>query len=77
MGSLGLLVMLHPLLEGDGGLEVHRIPSTADGLVELINLLKRETLGLIDEHVDEEHANEAASSPDEEYLDTQVGVTWS
>jgi len=77
MSNFSLLTVVNSLLEGNGGLEVHGIPGLADGVVELINLLKRETLGLIYEHVDEYHTNEAATSPDEEYLHTQVGVTWS
>lgn len=42
--------------------------------VQLINLLKRQALGLVDHEVDEGDAEEAAGEPDEEDLGLEVGV---
>lgn len=42
--------------------------------VQLVDLLERQALGLVDEEVDEGDAEEAAAEPDEEDLGLQVGV---
>lgn len=76
-GSVELLVAvgksLLALLPGDGRLPRGGTRRKLDLVVELIDFLETETLGLIDEHVDEENAQEAASEPDEEDLGLQVG----
>jgi hypothetical protein len=84
-GSLGLgisqahasVVTVHILnvLERDGRNEARRLPRLADLAIELVDLLERETLGLIDHSPDEEDADEAASTPDEEDLSTEVGIS--
>jgi len=45
-------------------------------LVENINLLKRETLGLGHAEVGEEEAANAGRSPDEEHLRAEVAILW-
>lgn len=56
------------------GLPRRRFPRVADLLVQLVDLLEGEALGLVDHEVDEEDAEEAAGEPDEEDLGLQVGV---
>jgi hypothetical protein len=63
------------LLEGSGWLPRGTLASGADFTVEIVNLFKRETLGLVDEEVDEGNAQEAASEPDEEDLTLEVGIS--
>jgi hypothetical protein len=63
------------VLERDGRDEARGLPRLADLAVELVDLLQRQTLGLVDHSPDEEDADEAASAPDEEDLGTEVGVS--
>lgn len=63
-GSLELGVHLRRL-EGDGL------------LVKNIDLLKRQTLGLVDEEVGEDGAAEAGGSPDPEHLGGEAGTSWA
>ena len=65
--------VLH-VLEGDGRHEALRFPGLVDLGIQLVDLLERKTLGLVDHGPDEEDADEAASAPDEEDLGTQVGI---
>ncbi len=65
------------LLESHGRREVLGLASRRDSLVQLVDLLERESLGLVDEEVDEGDADEAASEPDEEDLALQVGIAWT
>lgn len=44
-------------------------------IVELVNLLEGEPLGLVDEEVDEGDAQETAGEPDEEDLGLEVGLS--
>jgi hypothetical protein len=62
------------ILERDAGNEAGRLPGLADLAVELIDLLERQTLGLIDHGPNEECADEAESTPDEEDLSTEIGI---
>ena len=62
------------LLEADGRDEAGRLPSLADLAVELVHLLEREALGLVDHGEDKGHADEAEGAPDEEDLDAEVRV---
>jgi hypothetical protein len=83
-GSLGLHLsqalatvvtvnVLH-ILEGNAGNEARRLPGLADLAVKLVDLLERQTLGLVDHSPDEEGADETESTPDEEDLGSEVGV---
>lgn len=64
-----------PLEEGDAGLPLGALARGAALVgVELVDLLQAESLGLIDEEVDEGDAEEAGAKPDEEDLALQVGV---
>lgn len=45
--------------------------------IELINLLQRKALRLIDHEVDENDADETASAPDKEDLRLEIGVSWT
>lgn len=65
------------ILEGDGRNEARRLPCLGDLAVQLIDLLERKTLGLVDHCPDEEDADEAASTPDEEDLSAKVGIAGS
>lgn len=62
------------ILERDGGDKARRIPGLADLPVELVDLLERQALGLVDHSPDEEDADEAASTPDKEDLCAQVRI---
>ena len=62
------------LPERHGRREALRFASRRDSLVQLVDLLERETLGLVDEEIDEGDADEAAREPYEEDLALQVGV---
>lgn len=60
-----------------GGLPVPALPCGAQPGhlgVELVDLLERQALGLVDEEVDKGNAEEAATEPDEENLALQVGI---
>lgn len=59
------------LLEGGRGLPVLAVLGACHARhlgVQLVDLLQRQTLGLVDEEVDEGDAEEAAGEPDEEDL---------
>ena len=69
-----------PLLEGGSGHPVLALPRRAQALhlrVQFVDLLQGQTLGLVDEEVDESDADEAAGKPDEEHLRLQVGIALS
>lgn len=82
MRRVNLLVALQPALVRDA-LALHerrpRPPLCAlarrrDLGVQLVDLLERPALGLVDEQVHKGDAQEAAAEPDEEDLGLQVGV---
>lgn len=60
------------VLERHGRHEAARLPRLADLVVELVDLLEREALGLVDHGVDKGDADEAAAAPDEEDLGLEV-----
>ena len=62
------------ILEREGRNEARGLPGLGALAVELVDLLERKSLGLVDHGPDEEDANKAASTPDEEDLSTHVGV---
>lgn len=62
------------VLPGVMGLPVKGLSSNADLVVELVDLLEGQTLGLVDEKVDEGDAQETAAEPDEEDLGLEVGL---
>lgn len=62
------------LLEADGRDEAGRAPGLGDLAVQLVDLLEREALGLVDHEPHEGGAHEAEAAPDEEHLDAQVRV---
>ena len=62
------------ILEADSRNEALALPRLVDLEVELVDLLKGQTLGLVDHEVDEGDADEAEAAPDEEDLGLQVGV---
>lgn len=53
----------------------HTLTRNLDLIIQLINLLKRKTLGLVDHEVDECDAEEAACEPDEEDLRLEIGIS--
>ena len=63
--------------EWRGWKPLHGLASYLDLIVQLIDLLKSEALGLVDEKVDESDAQKATAEPDKEDLCLQVGVTWT
>jgi hypothetical protein len=63
------------ITEVDGRHEARRLPSLGDLGIELVNLLKGQALGLVDEEVDEYKTNATETTPDEEHLSLEVGVT--
>jgi hypothetical protein len=62
------------VLEAESRNEALALPRLADLAVELVDLLEREALGLVDHEVDKGNADEAEASPDEEDLGLQVCV---
>lgn len=62
------------VLPGVMGLPSNGLSGNADLVVELINLLEGQTLGLVNEEVDEGDAQETAAEPDEEDLGLEVGL---
>lgn len=70
----GVGVRLLHILEGDGRHEALRLPRVGHLGVELVHLLERETLGLVDHTPHEEDADEAAAAPNEEDFGAEVGV---
>jgi hypothetical protein len=62
------------ILEAERGHEALALPRLVDFSVELVDLLEREALGLVDHEVDKGDADEAETAPDEEDLGLQVGV---
>lgn len=65
------------ILERDGRNKALGLPSLVDLAVELVDLLEGKTLGFVDQGPDEKDTDEAASTPQEEDLDTHVGVAWA
>jgi hypothetical protein len=63
------------MLPGLGRLPVFGLAGNANLIVELVNLLEGEPLGLVDEEVDEGDAQETAGEPDEEDLGLEVGLS--
>jgi hypothetical protein len=51
------------------------LASNTDFVVQLINLLEGQTLGLVDEEVYESNAQETATEPDEEDLGLEIGLS--
>jgi hypothetical protein len=62
------------VLETDCWHKALALPRLADFAVELVDLLERQTLSLVDHEVDKGDADEAEAAPDEEDLGLQVGV---
>lgn len=62
------------LLERHRGHEALALPRDADLAVQLVDLLEREALGLVDHGPHEDDADDAAATPDEEDFGAQVGV---
>lgn len=60
--------------EVDRGDETTRLPGLGDLAVQLVDLLERETLGLVDAGVHKDKRDEAEATPDEEHLGLQVGI---
>ena len=63
-----------PLPEAHGGNPGRALARAGALAVHLVDLLEGQTLGLVDEEVDEGDAEEAGAEPDEEHLGLQVGV---
>jgi hypothetical protein len=86
-GSLGLdvgqalaaVVAVHVLdiLEGNGRDPARGLPRLADLAVELVDLLERQALGLIDHGPDEEGADKTEATPNEEDFSAQIGISGS
>ena len=77
LGKTGLPVSLGHIPdvgEVDRGDETLRLPGLGDLAIKLIDLLERETLGLVDAGVHKDKRDEAEATPDEEYLGLQVGI---
>lgn len=72
--SLAALLSSTSVTEADLGAELLALPRLVHHLVQLIDLLERQTLGLVDHEPNEEEANAAESAPDEEHLGLQVRV---
>lgn len=58
----------------DGGDPIRTLAGALALGVQLVDLLERQTLGLVDEEVHEGDAEEAGGEPDEEDLGLKVGV---
>lgn len=58
-------------------LPTNRVPSPRNLSIELINLLERKTLSLIDASIHEKRTDKAEPAPDEEHLGLQVRVSGS
>jgi hypothetical protein len=54
--------------EVDRGDETSGLPCLGDLSIELVDLLERETLGLIDAGIHKDKRDKAEATPDEEYL---------
>lgn len=65
------------ILKANGGHEIVRLPGLGDLGVKFVDLLERQTLGLVDHKVDEGDADEAEAAPDEEDLGLQIRVAWA
>ena len=63
------------VLPGLSGPPLSGLASRTDFIIELVDLLKRESLGFIDEEVDKGNAQETAAEPDEEDLGLEVGLS--
>jgi hypothetical protein len=65
---------LLPLPEADRGNPFRALARALAFTVQLVDLLERQSLSLVDEEVDEGDAEEAGREPDEENLGLKVGV---
>ena len=76
IATLDAALVRDTLALGEGGARgpVDALGGAGDLVVELVDLLEREALGLINKKVDEGDAQEAAREPDEEDLGLQVRV---
>lgn len=63
------------VLPGLARLPLLGLASNTDFIVQLINLLKGQTLGLVDEEVNESNTQETAAEPDEEDFGLEVGLS--
>ena len=81
-----LIILAHPTLRSNTSPNLpkgsRRLPRRAltrnlNLVIQLINLLQRKTLGLIDHKVHKRDTQEAAAEPDEEDLGLQIGVSGS
>lgn len=78
--SLSLLltsIKLKLLSVVDGWNPANRVPSAGNLSIKLINLLKGKTLGLVNASVNKHTTDEAESTPNEEHLRLEVGVSRS
>lgn len=66
--ALATLLSSTSVTEADLGAELLALPGLVHHLVQLIDLLERQALGLVDHEPDEEEANAAEGAPDEEHL---------
>lgn len=61
---------------------LHDVSKTVSGgrlavlTVKLVDLLKGEIFGLVDEEIDKHHGNPAEATPDPEDVGFQIGVAW-
>lgn len=62
------------ITEADLGTELLAQPRLVDHLIQLIHLLERQTFRLVDHEPDEQKADAAERSPDEEDFGLQIGV---
>jgi hypothetical protein len=69
-----LVVLCVDVGEADLGHKLLALPGLVDDAVQLVDLLEREALGLVDHEVDKGDAYEAEAAPDEEDLALEVGV---
>jgi hypothetical protein len=60
--------------EADLGHKLLALPGLVDDTVQLVDLLQRQALGLVDHEVDKGNAHEAEAAPHEEDLALEVGV---
>ncbi len=65
------------LRERNGRNKALGLPCLADLCVELVDLFKRKTLGLVDGEIHKRRADQTESTPDEEHLGPQVRVAWT
>lgn len=63
------------VLPGLGGLPLSGLTSNTDFIIELVDLLERESLGLVDEEVDKGNTQETAAKPNEEDFGLEIGLS--